>query len=72
MTLEEIMLKIGELSGADRDILRRELQEMMSKPETQEVTPETAKQLHQEKAASGDERGVPVEDVIGSKPEKPA
>jgi hypothetical protein len=64
MTLAEIMQKIEELSAEDRAVLRRELQEMLSKPECQEVTPETAKALGQERIASGDERGLPIEDVI--------
>jgi hypothetical protein len=69
MTLAEIMQKITELSPADRAILRRELEEMLSKPEHQEVTPETAKTLKEEQRAAGDERGLPVEDVI--EPPKP-
>lgn len=64
MTLAEIMQKIEELTGADRAVLRRELEEMISKPEAQEVTPETAKALNQERVASNDERGLPVEDVL--------
>ena len=64
MTLAEIMQKITELSPADRAVLRRELEEMLSKPETQEVTPETAKALNAERRAAGDERGLPIEDVI--------
>jgi hypothetical protein len=69
MTLAEIMQKITELSAPDRAVLRRELEEMLSKPEHQSVTPETAKALHQEQSAAGDERGLPVEDVI--EPPKP-
>ena len=69
MTLAEIMQKITELSAADRAVLRRELEETLSKPESQPVTPETAKALHQEQAASGDERGLPIEDII--EPPKP-
>jgi hypothetical protein len=69
MTLDEIMRKITELSPADRALLRRELEEMLSKPETQQVTPETAKALQQEQSAAGDERALPVEDVI--EPPKP-
>jgi hypothetical protein len=69
MTLAEIMQKITELSAEDRAVLRRELQETLSKPEHQEVTPETAKALHAEQSAAGDERGLPVEDVI--EPPKP-
>jgi hypothetical protein len=46
MTLVEIMQKITELSAEDRAVLRRELEETLSKPEHQEVTPETAKALH--------------------------
>ncbi len=69
MTLAEIMQKITELSPADRTLLRRELEEMVPKPETQEVTPETAKALHAEQSAAGDERSLPIEDVI--EPPKP-
>ena len=58
------MQKIGELSPKDRAILRRELEEMLPKPETQEVTPETAKALNQERVAAHDERGLPIEDVV--------
>jgi hypothetical protein len=64
VTLAEIMQKIGELSAEDRAILRRELEEMLPKPETQSVTPETAKALNQERIASHDECGIPIEDVI--------
>jgi hypothetical protein len=46
-----------------------EIEETLSKPEHQEVTPETAKALHAEQSAAGDERGLPVEDVI--EPPKP-
>ena len=69
MTLAEIMQKITELSEADRAILRRELEETLPKPETQAVTPETAKALGEEQRATGDERGLPIEDVID--PPKP-
>ena len=69
MTLAEIMQKITELSAADRAVLRRELEEMLSKPETLSVTPETAKALNEERRATGDERGLPAEDVI--EPPKP-
>jgi hypothetical protein len=73
MTLAEIMQKIGELSGDERAALRRELEEMVPKPETQAVTPETARELQKEQAASHDERGMPVEDIIGqSKPKEGA
>jgi hypothetical protein len=64
MTLAEIMQKIGDLSAEDRSILRRELEECVSKPEAQEVTPETAKALNTERVACHDERGLPIEDVI--------
>jgi hypothetical protein len=64
MTLEEIMQKITELSPEDRGVLRRELEEMLAKPETQSVTPETAEALQAEQRAAGDERGLPAEDVI--------
>jgi len=67
MTLTEIMAKISELSDEDRAILRRELEETLSKPEMQECTPETAKALNQERVSSHDERGVPLEDVIDPK-----
>ncbi len=68
MTLAEIMQKITELSPADRAVLGRELQEMLAKPETEHVTPETAQALQHEQRA-GDERGLPVEDVL--EPPKP-
>ncbi len=68
MTLEEIMQKITELSPEDRALLRRELEETLAKPECQQVTPETARALQSEQRA-GDERGLPVEDVI--EPPKP-
>ncbi len=64
MTLAEIMQKITELAPADRAILRRELEETLSKAETEEITPETAKALNAERRATGDERGLPIEDVI--------
>ena len=64
MTLAEIMQKIGKLSPEDRALLRRELEEMLPKPDTQEVTPETAKALNQERVAAHDERGMPIEDVV--------
>jgi hypothetical protein len=63
------MQKITELSDADRAVLRRELEEMLPNPEIQSVTPETAQALHDEQRATGDERGLPVEDVI--EPPKP-
>lgn len=68
MTLAEIMQKITELSAADRAVLRRELEEMLSKSETRAISPETAQALKHEQRA-GDERGLPVEDVI--EPPKP-
>jgi hypothetical protein len=68
MTLAEIMQKITELSDADRAVLRRELEETLSKPEMRDVSPETAKALRHEQRA-GDERGLPAEDVI--EPPKP-
>jgi hypothetical protein len=64
MTLAEIMQKIQELTGEDRALLRRELQEMLSKPEAQEVTPETAQALNRERVACNDERGLPIEDIL--------
>jgi hypothetical protein len=64
MTLAEIMQKITELSPEDRAVLRRELEEVLAKPECQEVTPETAKALRTEQRVAGDERGLPAEDVI--------
>ena len=71
MTLAEIMQKIGELSGDDRAILRRELEEMVPKPEAQEATPETVKALNEERRSSNDERGMPLEDVIAEpKPQR--
>jgi len=68
MTLAEIMQKITELSPADRAVLRRELEEMLSKPEMRDVSPETAKALHHEQR-TGDERSLPVEDILD--PPKP-
>jgi hypothetical protein len=64
MTLAEIIQKIGELSGHDRAILRRELEEMLSKPESQEASPETVEALNKERRSSHDERGIPIEDVV--------
>ena len=64
MTLAEIMQKITELSPEDRALLRRELEEMLPKPDTQEVTPETAKALNQERREARDECGIPIEDVV--------
>jgi hypothetical protein len=69
MTLAEIMQKITELAPEDRAVLRRELEEMLTRPEAQQVTPETAKALNAEQRAAGDERGLPVEDVL--EPPKP-
>jgi hypothetical protein len=68
MTLAEIMQKITELSAADRAVLRRELEEMLAKPEAQSITPETASALQHEQRAAGDERGLPVEDIIEPPP----
>jgi hypothetical protein len=64
MTVAEIMQKIGELSPEDQTLLRRELEEMLPKPEMEDVTPETAKALQTERR-SGDECGVPIEDTRG-------
>ena len=69
MTLAEIMQKITELSEADRALLRRELEETLTKCDVEGVTPETAAALNEERRATGDERGLPVEDVI--EPPKP-
>jgi hypothetical protein len=68
MTLTEIMQKIAELSGADRAILHRELQEMLCKRDVEEASPELRSQLSQE-CRPGDERGVPIEDAM--EPPKP-
>ena len=69
MTLAEIMQKITELSAADRAVLRRELEEMLSKPEMRDIAPETERTLRHEQRAAGDERGLPIEDII--EPPKP-
>jgi hypothetical protein len=64
MTLAEIMEKITQLSPEDRALLRRELEESLSKHDVEEATPEMRAQIDQAKTASGDERGLPIEDVI--------
>jgi hypothetical protein len=64
MTLAEIMQKITELSPEDRAVLLRELQETLPKSDVEEATPEKRAQISAEKSASGDERGLPIEDVI--------
>ncbi len=69
MTLAEIMQKITELSPEDRALLRREIEATLAAPDTQSVTPETARELTTERH-SGDERGLPVEDVL--EPPKPS
>ena len=69
MTLDEIMEKIGQLSAEDRALLQRELEEMLPKEDAETATPEMRSQIAAEKSASGDECGLPIEDVIGqSKP----
>ncbi len=64
MTVDEIIRKIQELSLEEREILRRELEETIGKPEAQCATPETATALKKEQQSSGDERGIPIEDVV--------
>ncbi len=64
MTVDEIMQAIDKLSPEEREILRREVGASLTKPETQDVTPETAAALHQVQRSSHDERGLPVEDVV--------
>ena len=64
MTLAGIIVKVAELSDADRALLRRELDELISKPESQGATPETIEGLNEERRASHDERGIPLEDVV--------
>ena len=66
MSVEEILRKIEQLSAEERAILRRELGCLLSKPETQDVTPEISSALHKEQQASHDERGLPVEDVVSN------
>jgi hypothetical protein len=68
MTLAEIMQKITELSAEERDVLRRELEEMLPKPECEEASPELRKELETERR-SGDQRGLPIEDAM--EPPKP-
>lgn len=63
MTLDEIMAKISGLSPEERAQVRRELDEMMCKHEMS-AAPETLAAIHKEQSASGDERGVPIEDVM--------
>jgi hypothetical protein len=64
MTLAEIMQKITELSPEDRALLRRELEETLSKCDVEKATPELRTQIDQARVTSGDERGLPIEDVI--------
>jgi hypothetical protein len=64
MTLAEIMQKIEELSAGDRAVLRRELEEMVPRKDVEEVTPEMRAEIQRECAASDDERGMPIEDVV--------
>ncbi len=64
MTLAEILQKIQELSGPDREILRRELDDVLEKPVGQSATPETVTHLHKVQQSSHDERGLPIEDVL--------
>ena len=64
MTLAEIMEKITQLSDADRAILRRELEQTLATHDAEDATPVMRAEIAQEKAASGDERGLPIEDVI--------
>ncbi len=72
MTLAEIMEKITQLSDADRAILRRELEQTLATHDVEDATPEMRAEIAQEKAASGDERGLPIEDVVGqAKPSTP-
>ena len=64
VTLDEILQKIQELSPEEREVLRRELDCPMAKPECEEASPETIAALNQERRSSRDERGMPLEDVI--------
>ncbi len=64
MTLKEILQKIQGLSPEDRDILRRELDEIVEKPDAQSATPQTVANLHKAQQSSHDERGLPLEDVL--------
>jgi hypothetical protein len=63
MTLAEILQKISGLSPEERAAVRRELDEMMSKHEMS-AAPETLKAIKSEQRADGDERGIPIEDVM--------
>ena len=58
------MQKITELSAEDRAILRRELNEMLSKTDVEEIAPELRTKMDQERRSAHDERDLPVEDVL--------
>jgi hypothetical protein len=64
VTLDEILQKIQELCPEERSLLLRELTALPGKPEAECASPETVASLHQEQAASNDERGLPIEDVV--------
>ncbi len=63
MTLAEILAKIEGLSSEERAQVRRELDEMMSKHDMS-AAPETTAAIQKEQRSVGDERGVPIEDVL--------
>ncbi len=63
MTLTEILAQIEGLLPEERAQIRRELDEMMCKHDMS-AAPETLSAIQKEKRSTGDERGVPVEDVM--------
>jgi hypothetical protein len=64
MTLAEIMQAITLLSAEDRAILRRELDEMVSRSDVEDVSPELRTQMDQERRSAHDERDLPIEDAL--------
>jgi len=49
MTLDEILHKIDDLSSEERQILRREVANRLSKAEAQSATPETGATLKEDR-----------------------
>jgi hypothetical protein len=64
VTVDEILQKIQGLSAEERSLLLRELNTFPGKPEAECATPETVTSLNQEQQNSGEERGLPIEDVL--------
>ena len=64
MTLAEIMQKITELTSEDRAILHRELEETLHKQDVEKASPEMREAIEKECASAGEERGLPIEDLI--------